>query len=94
MQSRYPYKPSETNLPPVSWLLEKLSDKNASDDGLFLISIVKVNEQILEVILTLDNNAILMACQINACYKLIILLHMMAHSTISIRLALCKFSTN
>ena len=51
---------------PVSWLFDQLSDNNVSENGLSLSSI---NEQILEVILMLGNNAILMACQINARYN-------------------------
>ena len=45
MWSKYPYKPSERNLPPVSWLFDKLSDNNASNDGLSLATSVAVNEQ-------------------------------------------------
>ena len=52
MQSRHPYGPSEI-------ILDQLSD---SKDGLSLSASVAVNEQILEVILTLGNDAILVAC--------------------------------
>ena len=69
MQSRYPYESSEMNLPPVSWLFDKLSDNNTSDDGLSLSSSVAVNEQISEVNLTLGNDAILVTYQINAPYN-------------------------
>ena len=51
----------------VSWLLDELSDNNASDNGLSLAMGVAVNEQISDVILTLRNDAILVAYQINAC---------------------------
>ena len=40
-----------------------------SDDGLSLSVSVAVNEQILEMILTLGNDAILVAYQINAHYN-------------------------
>ena len=53
----------------VSWLFYKLSDNNASDDGLSLSASVAVNKQILEVILMLGNDAILVAYQINARYN-------------------------
>ena len=53
----------------VSWLFVELSDNNASDDGLFLSASVAVNKQILEVILTSGNNAILVAYQINVRYN-------------------------
>ena len=43
----------------VSWQFDELSDNNALGDGLSLISKVEVNEQILEVILPLGNDAIL-----------------------------------
>ena len=72
VHSRYHYEPSETNLPAfkkVSWLFDELSDNNASDDGLFLSVSVAVSKQISEMILTLGNDAILVACQINACYN-------------------------
>ena len=68
----------------VSWLFDKFSDSNTSDDGLSLSASVAVNKQILEVILTPGNNAILVVYQINA----------PTHSAISIRLALCKINTN
>ena len=67
--SRYPYKLSEMNSPPVSWLFDQLSNKNVSEDGLSLSSSVVVNEQISEMILTLGNNAIFVAFQINAHYN-------------------------
>ena len=54
MQSRYPYEPS------VSWLFDELSDNNASDDALSLSASVTV-KQISKVILTLGNDAILVA---------------------------------
>ena len=63
---RFPYELSETNLPPVSLLFDELCDNNALDDGLYLSSSVTVNEQILEVILMLGNDAIFVACQLNA----------------------------
>ena len=66
----------------VSWLFNELSDNNASEDGLSLSVSVAVNKQILEVILTLGNNAILVAYQINACYNTCAVT---AHVTISIR---------
>ena len=74
------------NLPPfkkVSWLFDELSDNNASDDGLSLSASVAVNKQILEVIPTPGNDAILVVYQINT---VIILTHVTAHSAISIRL--------
>ena len=49
----------------VSWLFDKLSDNNVSDDGLSLSASVAVNKQISEVILMPGNNAILVAYQIN-----------------------------
>ena len=52
----------------VSWLFDELSDNNMSDDGLSLVVSVAVNEQISEVILTLGNNATLLAYQINIRY--------------------------
>ena len=52
----------------VSWLLDKLPDNNASDDGLSISAGVAVNKQILEVILALGNNAILVTYQINTRY--------------------------
>ena len=72
MQSRYPYKPAENELSAlqqkVSWLFDELSD-NASDDGLSLSASVAVNKQILEVIPTPGNDAILVVYQINARYN-------------------------
>ena len=47
----------------------KLSDNNASDDGLSLSASVAVNKQISEVILTPGDNAILVVFQINARYN-------------------------
>ena len=82
MQSRYPYKLSETNPPPVSWLFDELPDNNVSDDGLSLSSSIAVNEQISEVILTLGNDTILVDAKL---MPIIILMHMTAHSAISIR---------
>ena len=68
-----PTSHSRTNLPPfnkkVSWLFDKLSDNNASDDGLSLSVSVAVNKQILEVIPTPGNDAILVVYQINARYN-------------------------
>ena len=72
MQNRYFYKPSEMNSPTsikVSWLLDELSDNNASDDGLSLSISIAVNKQIPEVIIMLGNDAILMVYQINAHYS-------------------------
>ena len=51
----------------LSWLFDKFSNNNASDDGLFVSVSVAVNKQISEVIFMLGNNAILMTYQINAC---------------------------
>ena len=63
MQSRYPYKPSENELTTfqqkISWLF----------DGLSLSASVAVNKQILEVIPTPGNDAILVVYQINARYN-------------------------
>ena len=67
----------------VSWPFDELPDNNASDDGLSLSASVAVNKQISEAILMLGNDAILVAYQSNACY--IILMHVTAHSAISIR---------
>ena len=53
----------------VSWLFDKLSDNNASDDGLSLSASVAVNKQILEVIPTPGNDAILVVYQINTRYN-------------------------
>ena len=71
MESRYPYKPSERihcTSTKVSWLFDELSDNNASDDGLSLSASVAV-KQILEVIPTPGNDAILVVYQINARYN-------------------------
>ena len=56
----------------VSWLFDKLSDNNASVNGLSLLASVAVYKQISEVILTPDNYAILMAYQLT---PIIILMH-------------------
>ena len=74
MQSRCPYEPFENELAchpstKVSWLFDKLSDNNVSDDGLSLPASVAVNKQILEVIPTPGNDAILVVYQINARYN-------------------------
>ena len=53
----------------VSWLFDELSDNNASDDGLSLSASVAVNKQILGVIPTPGNDAILVVYQINAHYN-------------------------
>ena len=53
----------------VFWPFDKLPDNNASDDGLSLSASVAVNKQILEVIPTPGNHAILVAYQINAHYN-------------------------
>ena len=53
----------------VSWLFDELSDNNASDNGVSLSASVVVNKQILKVILTPGNDAILMVYQINARYN-------------------------
>ena len=62
-----------TNLPPfnkkVSWLFDELSDNNASDNGLSFSVSVAVHKQILEVIPTPGNNAILVVYQINIHYN-------------------------
>ena len=58
-QTRYPSTK-------VSGPFEQLSDNNASDNGLM---IVVVNKKISEVILTLGNDTILMAFQINTHYN-------------------------
>ena len=47
----------------------ELSDNYASDDGLSLSTSVVVKKQILEVILTLSNDAIFVVYQINARYN-------------------------
>ena len=62
----------------VSWLFDELSDNNASDDGLSLSTSVAVNKQISEVILMLGNDGTLIIVHC-------ITYHVMAHSTISIR---------
>ena len=72
----------------VSWLFDKLSDNNASDDGLSLSVSVAVNKQILEAIPMPGNDAIFVVCQINTCYNTYIL------DAVSIRLVLCKINTN
>ena len=73
MQSRYPYEPSKNELATLqqkaSWLFDKMSDNNASNDGLSLSASVAVNKQISEVIPTLSNDAILVVYQINARYN-------------------------
>ena len=69
VQSTYPYELSETNLLPVSWLFDELSDNNVSEDRLSLSSSVAGNEQISKVILMLGSNAILVAYQINTRYN-------------------------
>ena len=95
MQSRYPYKPSENKIAAlqqkVSWLFDELSDNNASDNELSLSASVTVNKQISEVIPTLGNDAILVYTKL---MLIIILTHMMAHSTALISLLLCKINTN
>ena len=62
-----------TNLPPFNksfrWLFDELSYNNASDNVLSLSASVAVNKQILEVIPTPGNDAILVVYQINACYN-------------------------
>ena len=64
-------------------------NNNASDDGLFLSASVAVNKQILEVIITLGNDAILMGYQINihynTCARDSAFCHINAH---------CKINTN
>ena len=85
LQSRYPYKPSEgiyCPLAKISWLFDELFDNNALDDGLSLSVSVAVNKQISEVILMLGNDAILWHTKL---MLIIILMHVMMHSTISIR---------
>ena len=72
MHSRYPYEPSKNELATlqkVSWLFDKLSDNNASDNGLSLSASVAVNKQILEVIPMPGNDAILVVYQIKARYN-------------------------
>ena len=63
-----------------------------SDDGLSLSASVAVNKQILKVILMLGNDAIY-SWYANL-MPVIIFMHIMAHSAISIRLALCKINEN
>ena len=74
MQSRYvPLQAIRNELTAlqqtVSWLFDKLSNNNASDDGLSLSVSVAVTKEILEVILMPGNDTILMAYQINTCYN-------------------------
>ena len=64
----------------VAWRFEELFDNNASDNGLSLSASVAVNKQILEVILTPDKDV-----PTNLMHVIIILMYMMAHSTVSIR---------
>ena len=40
VQSRYPYEPSETNSPPVSWLFDESSNNNASNDKLSMWQLI------------------------------------------------------
>ena len=54
----------------VSWLIDELSDNNASDNRLFLSASVAVDKQISEVILMSGNDTILVAYQINARYNI------------------------
>ena len=71
MQSRYPYEPSEHELATLQQkFLGYLTNRLASDDGLSLSASVAVNKQILEVIPTPGNDAILVAYQINARYNI------------------------
>ena len=63
-------------------IFDELSYNNASDNALTLPVSIAVNKQILEVFLMLDNDAILVAYQIN---PIIILTHVTVHSAISIR---------
>ena len=53
----------------VSWLFDKLSNNNASDNGLFLSVSIAVNRGISEVILIPGNDAIVVAYLINAHYN-------------------------
>ena len=62
-------KQTRCPLTKVSWLFDELSDNNVSDNGLSLSASVAVNKQILEVIPTPGNDAILMVYQINAHYN-------------------------
>ena len=69
MQSRYPYEPSENKLAAFNksfWLFDELSDNDVSDGWIILISKCR---QILEVILTAGNDAILVVYQLNAHYN-------------------------
>ena len=45
----------------VLWVFDELSDNNKSDDGLSLSVNIAVCKKILEVIITLGNDAILVA---------------------------------
>ena len=70
VQSRYPYEPLENELTSLQQkFLGYLMNNNPSDDGLSLSASVAVNKQILEVIPTPDNDAILMVYQINTRYN-------------------------
>ena len=70
VQSRYPYEPLENELTSLQQkFLGYLMNNNPSDDGLSLSASVAVNKQILEVIPTPGNDAILMVYQINARYN-------------------------
>ena len=84
-----------TNLPPfnkkVSWLFDELYDNNASDDGLSLSASVAVNKEILEVIPTPGNDAMLVVYQINTCYNTYT---RDGTFRVSIMLALCIIKTN
>ena len=53
----------------VSWLFDKLSDNNASDNGLSLSASVAVNKQIPEVIPMPANDAIFVVYQSNVRYN-------------------------
>ena len=68
-----PMSHPRTNLPPFnkkgSWLFDKLSDNNVSDNGLSLSANVAVNKQTSEVIPMPDNDAILVVYQINVRYN-------------------------
>ena len=79
MQSRYPYEPSENEL---AALQQKFL--GYSTNCLITMRLV-VNKQILEVIPTPGNDAILVVYQINTRYNTY---------AVSIRLALCKINTN
>ena len=74
VQSRYPCKPSKNELATLQqkflgYLMNCPIDNNVSDDGLSLSVSVAANKQILEVIPTLGNDAILVVYQINTCYN-------------------------